>query len=313
LSPEKQEPQPPEISYDRLIKTCLSRHYADVVTWLLNDRPLEVNSLDPNLSTTVERRADKILEACFRGRPNLLIHLEFQIQGSRDIPKRMIQYAALLLDLLDLPEHRGKQFLNIVVYLDKSTYRKDPGYFHLEFSPGNLLSYQYTVLKLWELDPEPVLGLKIPGIWPFVPLMRGDPIELLLKSRGKILDLPDKMASLDSKQQLLTILAGLSWRIVKDRRLLQSLFTELPNMSMNEFLDFLFEGKRTQVLQEGRKEEARANLLRILRRRFGSAADPLGSHIEAIQDIEELEMLVEEAAVQPDLKSFLTLLPPNQE
>lgn len=84
-------------------------------------------------------------------------------------------------------------------------------------------------------------------------------------------------------------------------------------MSMNEFLDFLFEGKRTQVLQEGRKEEARANLLRILRRRFGSAADPPGAHIEAIQDIEEIEMLIEEAAVQPELKSFLTLLPPNQE
>ena len=126
--------------------------------------------------------------------------------------------------------------------------------------PGKPFHYEYEVIKLWELDPEPALAMESPGLWPFVPLMRGQPLELLRRSRRKILDLDDKIVTIEAKQQLLTILGGLSWRVIKDWDLLQQLLTELGNMSDNPFLDALFEQRRAAVLQKGREEGLRQGL-----------------------------------------------------
>jgi len=127
------------------------------------------------LTTTVERRGDKLWEARFEGQPGLLLHVEWQLKSDREMmPVRMLQFAALVLEILKLKENRGKRFLGVVVYLDRETFSGDPGGLLEELYPGKVLSYAYEVLKLWELDPEPVLEAQAPGLWPFAPLMRGD-------------------------------------------------------------------------------------------------------------------------------------------
>jgi len=299
---------PEEISYDRLIKAGLRDHYADFVTWLIEEHPVEVSILDTHLVTTAERIADKLLEVHFKGRPGLLLHLEFQIQGDREMPKRMVQYAALMLDLLSQPEHRDKNFLSVVVYLDRKTFTEDPGFFIRELFPGMPFRYFYRVVKLWELDPEPILSMEAPGIWPFVPLMRGDPMDLLQKTKGKILHTPDTMVSQEGKQQLLSILGGLAWRVIKDWRFLQGLFAELRNMDDNKFLNALIEDH----LQRKGARVARKGILQILERRFGETGQQIQSRLVAIEDLEALEKLVVEAAVAPNLEAFLSLLPPPE-
>ena len=158
--------EPPEISYDKLIKTGLRAHYGDVVEWLVKARPLEVRTLDPVQATTVERLGDKLWEARFEDQPGLLLHVEWQLESDRKLmPVRMLQFAALVLELLQLEENKGKRFLGVVVYLDRKTFSGDPGGLLEELYPGKLISYAYEVLKLWEMDPEPVLESQSPGLW----------------------------------------------------------------------------------------------------------------------------------------------------
>ncbi len=205
------EPGYPEISYDKLIKTALRTRYPEFVEWLLGEKPLEVRTLEPVQATTVERLGDKLLEVRFANKPNLLLHLEFQLKSDPKLMgARMLQFGALVFELTQLDEHRGKQFLSAVVYLDKTTFSGDPGGIYEEIYPGKVLSYSYEVVKLWELDPERVLSSEWPGLWPFAPLMRGDPEELPRRSTERILSVPDSIMGTQGKQQLLTILGGLS-------------------------------------------------------------------------------------------------------
>ena len=308
-----------------MIKTGLRAHYGDVVEWLVKARPLEVKTLEPVQTTTVERRGDKLWEARFEDQPGLILHVEWQLKSDQEMmPVRMLQFAALVLELLKLEENKGKRFLGVVVYLDRETFRGDPGGLLEELYPGKVLSYAYEVLKLWELDPEPVLESQSPGLWPFAPLMRGDPFDLLKRSKQKIVGLPDKIMGLERKQQLLTILGGLAYRVIKDWRFLQGMLAEIANMSDNPFIDALVEIQlqrseekaRREGVQEGRQEgreegakAARATLLRILRRRFGEAGASLSSRLDSVDDLETLERLLEEAALAPTLEAFVAFLP----
>jgi predicted transposase YdaD len=314
--------EPPEISYDKLIKTGLRAHYGDVVEWLVKERPLEVKTLEPVQDTTVERLGDKLWEARFEDKPGLLLHVEWQLESDwKMMPVRMLQFASLVLELLSLEENKGKRFLGVVVYLDKKTFSGDPGGLVEELFPGRVLSYSYEVLKLWELDPEPVLESQSPGLWPFAPLMRGDPYDLLERSKQRIVGLPDKIMGLEHKQQLLTILAGLSYRVIKDWPFLQSVLSELGNMSENPVIDALLEMYGPAAIQrreekahregrqEGAKAGARAALLRFLRRRFGEVGELVERRIEGIDDLETIERLAEEAAVAPTLDAFVAFLP----
>jgi hypothetical protein len=194
----KAEPQ--KISYDKLIKTGLRAHYGDVVEWLVKERPLEVRTLEPVQATTVERLGDKLWEARFEDRPGLILHVEWQLDSDPIMmPVRMLQFASLVLELLNLEENRGKRFLGVVAYLDRETFRGDPGGLLEELYPGKMLCYSYEVLKLWEMDPEPVLESQSPGLWPFAPLMRGDPYDLLKRSKKRILSVPDNTMGVEYK------------------------------------------------------------------------------------------------------------------
>jgi len=127
------------------------------------------------------------------------------------------------------------------------------------------------------------------------------------------------MMTLEGKQQLLTILGGLSYRVIKDWGFLQRMLSELGNMSDNPFIDALVETQlqrreekaRREGRQEGEKAEARATLLRLLRRRFGEVGEVVVLRTEGVDDLEAIEKLVEEAAVAPTLEAFLGFLPPS--
>jgi hypothetical protein len=312
-------------SYDRIIKAGLQPYYGDVAAWLLGTRPVEVRTVDTSLVTPVERLADRILEVRFRRRPAVLLHIEFQLSGGGDMPKRMAQYAALILDLLDAPEHRGKEFSSAVVYLDRRTYREDPGCIDRALSPGVRFTFSYRVVKLWEVEPGPILDLQAPGLWPFIPLMRGDPQELLMKSREKILAAPDRMVSMEAKQRLLLVQSGLASRLLKDLDIARSLLSEIQSMGEKYLFEMIAEqglqkglekgreeGRlegREEGLEEGAREEARDAVLEVLRRRFGKVSRVISQRLRSVEDLPKLKMLVGDAAVIRNLEAFLGLLP----
>jgi predicted transposase YdaD len=125
------------------------------------------------------------------------------------------------------------------------------------------------------------------------------------------------MAPVDSKRELLTVLGIMATRALMDRELVKGMLSDIRTMGENYFIDLLLEegmekGLKKGLekgLEKGRREEAHRILRRFLELRFGEAGREAGPRLEAIEDIDELERLHEEAVVARDLQTFLDRLP----
>jgi hypothetical protein len=300
----ERDPPSERLIYDRLIKRSLLRFYPDFATWVLGERPLEVKDIDPIVPAVIQREGDKFLDVRRREGPGLLLHLEFQIEDRAGVRRKMMQFAALALDLLATEEHRGKEFSGVVVYLDEKTYHGDPGEFIMEGPFGFLLAIRYKVLRLWEMDPEAVLGMKAPGLWPFAALMRGKPEELLVQSKNKILGAPEAEVPFEEKKVLLAMLAAFAGRRLPSRKVFLGFIEEVRRMGENILFDMLIEEGIEKGIEKGNRKGLTAALLKVLARRFGAEAQELSGQLGAIEDPAELERLIEEAAVAPTLDAF---------
>ena len=70
----------------------------------------------------------------------------------------------------------------------------------------------------------------------------------------------------------------------------------------------LVEGRkegRKEGREEGREEATRRAILHVLLSRFGQVPDDLASRLEEVTAFQDLESLLKEAAVCPDVSSFL--------
>jgi uncharacterized protein DUF4351 len=165
--------------------------------------------------------------------------------------------------------------------------------------------------------------------------MAGNPKELLVKSRQRILDAPESVLSPGTKGDLLMILSGLASRVIEDKLLLENLKAEVRKMAHNKnyIFESLFDEAHVLGLEEGRQEgrqiglqegrqegrqegaraEAQKVILRVLDRRFGTVGPEVVPRLESIPELTVLEDLVAEAAVAPSIEAFLALLPTRRE
>jgi predicted transposase YdaD len=298
------------IDYDGLIKTALRRHHRELVEWLLGVRPVAVRALDTALATTEKRRTDQLLEAELPDGSTILLHAEFQTAGDRTMPRRMARYMAMILGSLEsrfVPE----DLASVVVYLTEEDYVEDPGRITIEGKLGFRFDFAYCVVKLWEEDPASLLAMGSPGLCLFAPLMAGNPTELALQSQEKIRRAPDSLVSPEEKRELLTVLGGISALVVKDRKFLERLFSEIRVMKDNYFFDLIRKEGEAVGLAKGKAEArtAEINALRralftVLERRFGEPPRALVRKLRRIKDCARLESLLADAAVCEDLDAF---------
>jgi predicted transposase YdaD len=301
--------------FDRRIKSFIGLFPAELVAWLLKEKPLEVLAVDPNIALTEERRSDKLILAVLAGQPPVAVHVDFQTEGRRNVPERMARFQLLSASSKEVKE-RGARLASFVVYLDRKTYRKDPGRFELPAVSGTSHVATYTVVKLWEEDPAPILAMESPGLCPFLPLMRGKPRELFVESRRKIEGAPEAVLPESTRRLLLAVMTVLSTRVIADRAFLKQCMTEVEAMGNNWMIDWLEqrgeEKGRVKGHAEGRAEgrtaEARRGVLRVIERRFGEAPPDLRAQVEGLTAIARLELLLDEAVTCASLSEFRELL-----
>ena len=157
-------------SFDSLIKATLKPYYADLATVLLGERPVEVSMEDPGLAVVLSRGMDQLLHLKFKNRPSILLHFEFQADGDNEMPERINEYLGLVIRNEKLLRKLGIRPACVVLYLYEDGYRHDPGFLLVGGEFGLTLHLTYKVIKLWELDPAPILALNSPGLSPLVPL-----------------------------------------------------------------------------------------------------------------------------------------------
>jgi hypothetical protein len=308
---EERVQEPERRDFDGLMRATFMSHAADLAAWILGERPVRAGTAGTALATVIQRATDKLLDVEPRSGPPLLLHVEIQTRGDRDMPRRMTEYLAMLLKVLESPEHEGKQFGAVVVYLDRVTYREDQGRLRLEGVLGFRLLVRYKVIKVWEEDPETFLGTRSPALWTLAPLARGNPKENYVKSKELILGAPEEVLSQGAKSDILFILDSFASLTIEDAEFLRKSYLEVHRMRRNYLLDFAREEGMEEGMEKGTMAEARKNLLRVLRRRFGEPLEDLRREVERIEDLGRLEILLEEAAVAPSLEAFLLLLMPR--
>jgi predicted transposase/invertase (TIGR01784 family) len=317
---EERPQEPDRRDFDGLVRATFLSHAADLAAWILGERPVRASAGDTALATVIQRATDQLLDIELSDRPPLLLHVEFQTRGDPDMPQRMTEYLAMLLKVLQSPEHEGKQFGAVVVYLDRETYSKDKGHLRLEGVLGFRLLVRYKVIKVWEEDAETFLATGSPALWTLAPLAKGNHRKNYVKSKELILGAPEEVLSHGAKSDFLFILGGLASLTIEDAEFLKSSYLEVRRMRRNYFLDFAREEGVAEGIEKGIEKgvekgtlaEARRSVLCVLRRRFGNPGEDLLRDVERVEDLGRLEMLLEEAAVAPTLDAFLSFLLPKQ-
>lgn len=152
----------------------------------------------------------------------------------------------------------------------------------------------WPVVRLWELDAEPLLASPDVGLIPWVPLTRTTlgPDELMTRCRDRLVQVPDPndRAGLMAVTQ---ILAGLAF---PDRRFL-NLFGGAKVMIESPVLDEVKELIRAQAF--------RKNVLAVVEVRFGSVPSDRVAPLDSVTDETRLEALLRLAVTCPDVDAFV--------
>jgi predicted transposase YdaD len=307
MSSPRKPPENEEIErtlIDRALKALAPGFHAELAAWLVGERPIKVEAIEPGLATVSERARDKLLRLEFAARPPLRMHIELQLQGRANVPRRIAEYLAMDLRA-EPPPDRREPLACAVVYLDEARYRHDPGYFEYEGALGTRLRVDYQVVKLWEVDPRTILDLESPGLCVLAPFLRGDKKALCVESSRRI---RRSKAPEGLKRDLLAVLAILAARKITDRTFLQRFLQEMKDMTGNYVIDYFLKQGEDRGAEKGRVEgaqiEARRMLLRALTKRFGPLPKRLRVAVEAIASRRRLEQLHDAAITCPDIKAF---------
>jgi predicted transposase/invertase (TIGR01784 family) len=208
---------------------------------------------------------------------DLILHVEFQTIPKSDIPFRMTDYR--LRGYRKLPHKRMKQ---IVIYLTKT--QSDLVYetvFELENT-----RHQFEVIRLWE-QPASIF-LESQGLYPFAILAQTDDPESILRTvAARIEEIGVGKVQADLAATA-SILAGL----VLNRDLVKQILRRDIMRESVIYQDILAEGK-TEGLVEGRVEEAKGLVIRLLTRKLGNINLNLLAKIEALP-LNRVELLGED-------------------
>jgi len=308
-------PAPAEkpLSYDKLIKAFVKRYYAELGEWLLGERPESVEEDETTYALASARGEDKHLCLRFKDKPGMFLHLELQLRGDVTMPQRITEYVGFSLEAILRALERGLSPAVLVVYLDREHYREDPGRFDLVGALSFQVHTTYKVVKLWEHSPEPILEMESPGLCPFLPLMRGQPEDLVIRSLQKIRNAPEEVASAEEKRDLLLALRAMARRVIKDMSVIEAILSDPELLEGDPFYQKgQKEGReegRVEGLHEGEEHALREAIVDFLAARFGEVPPDVRTRLAAIHCREELKGLVTAAARAADVEGFRGALP----
>ncbi len=294
------------------ISKYLIQHYPDhFVRFALARDDVEVIEIIETEQPTVRaRRADSFIRVRIDGQETL-VHNEFQTTDSTNppMPRRMAGYIGHAI------EHHGLPIYSNVIYLRPNAGQNDLGYYIQEV-PGYEIAIRYRVIRLIEIEGQPILSTGHSGLIPFTPLMkppdgmasdawlhqcihtaRTRPIARLYRA--------DYLAGMVALSELVydseTISAVIFQEDIMDIIRESSLFQSLTQQSREE--------AREQGLEQGVRQRAIEDLLDVLEIRFDMPeTHPLSTRIAAIDDLQRLKQLLRAAVQVPDLDAFQRVL-----
>lgn len=164
---------------------------AELVRWLAG---LDVQTIVPvsieHLVTPDPIRSDLVFLVTLTDGRTVLMPIEFQGRRThRPVPLRLLDYQTRIV-INDKPDI----LLCAVCYVEEGAGRNDTGQ-HMVASIGAqpALTWNYLVVRFWEMDADDVLALNRPALLPLVSLMfMADPERVIRQTIEKLEQIPDQ-------------------------------------------------------------------------------------------------------------------------
>ena len=283
----------------------------DMLRFLMDRTDFEfIEHVDSNLTTVEARYMDILIKVLLEGQP-VLIHCEIQTDDSQhpNMVRRNVGYLGRCYEKYGLPIY------SFVLYLRSTAGRRDPGGYFQDV-PGHRFIVEYQVVRLSEVDGQSILEARYPGLMPFTPLMEPpvgmSKMDWTTRCAEVTQALPVDSATRNNLMVELWIMSGLA----HERRDLSTLISEdimkessVYQMIIERGIERGIEQGVEQGKQLGAKEYAIARILALLNRRFNvSIASTLTPSLEAIDDLQQLSQLMDEATEVEHLENFMQVL-----
>lgn len=211
---------------------------------------LTVKGLEPNsLRKITEIKADKVYEMILEDGEAAIFHFEVQGKSShRDMPLRMFDYITRIISQAgDL----NVRLYSVVIYLDGAGTKDDGNW---TFGNPPIGNFQYTPLKLWELDGDVFLEGDNINLLAFLPQMK------LSRPKEQVTNAMQRISSLENKDHaahLLYILAALTQKKglkpVVDSFMTKDMMLNAPDFIRDAYLEARDEGLK-EGLEKGEAE-----------------------------------------------------------
>ena len=151
--------------YDTISKHFIQKYPQDFIKFTLGREDVEVlDILDTEQPTTQTHHMDSLIRVQIAGE-EALIHHEFQTTTDPTMPIRMAGYTVRAIETHHLPIY------STVIYLRPNAGKNDPGHY-IQNLPGHYLIFQYSVIRLIEIEGQHILNEGHAGLLPFAPLMK---------------------------------------------------------------------------------------------------------------------------------------------
>lgn len=304
-----QKPKNPELPagrYDIVSKEMIQKNPEDWLRFTLgipNAKFIKV--IETEQLTVKSNRADSFMAAEVDGE-EIIVHLEIQTHDSTKIPMpyRVAGYAGRGL------ERFQKEVCSHVIYLHEKAGLNDPGeYKQTRF--GYEILIRYKVIRLCELEGQPVLDAKLKGVIPFAPLMKPpagvDGEAWLSRCVAAAEAVPQDASESADYLGCMGVLSGLKfdWDTIHQ-------FISEATMYESSVVQHFFQQGIEQGIEQGARESIIEGILETLDVRFDAGVGTtLQPTLESIEELQRLKALRREAFQVQSLEAFAQTLAAN--
>jgi predicted transposase YdaD len=223
-------------------------------------------------------------------------HIEVQTHYKSDLPERILQY-----DLLLAVKYPGEEIRSTLVLLvERTTPRSVQA--EIEADLGGLrVRAEFQVIRMWELDPKPVIESGRPDLLPWVGLMQSSPAEFLTALHRVGMSGDPKLRA------QIVLLGGLRY----DKQGIEAVLRRIGDMFITadilressvtkDFIRELEENAIASGTARGRVEEARRLIRTLVALRFPSLGDL--PQLDRVADAGRLEELMRDLILADSLE-----------
>jgi predicted transposase YdaD len=237
---------------------------------------------DADLSA-VSTAADKLIRVA--ADEPYVAHIEFQSGPDPGLDERVLAYHVLARHRMGLP------VLSVAFLLRPQAMSPAiKGYISTRFGSRHRLEFEYSIVRVWELDPRLLLSGGI-GTLPLAPISAVRKADLPavieeMKQRLSVEVSPEESREVWAATQ---ILMGLRYSATMIKQLIRG----VHGMEESTTYQAIIEKGIEKGIERGRSLEALAVLLRHGTKQFGRPSSEIKARLEAMSNVQQLENLMD--------------------